>query len=752
MSAILSRREFLKVVGAGGAVTLGWVPAYAGTTSATGATTAAGATPAGTVPLGLFIRIEPGNRFVIGSRAPEIGQGVKTALPMIIADELDVRWEDVRVEQMPLRIDFSATPPRWVYGEQGAGGSTSVTDAWADHRQFGADARALLVAAAARRWSVDAAQLRTREGRVLHPDGRSLAYADLAADAAALPALAKPAPLKDPKDYRIIGTPTRVTDARDIVTGRAMYGIDTMVDGAFVAVMSRCPYFEGGIESFDDSAARKVPGVVDVVVVPGPKPAEPITANITTGIAVVAKDTWSAMKGREALRIVWSRGPWAGESTAAFDAQCTELLSGTGQVVRANGDFAAARAKAAKVVEATYKVPYVSHAPMEPQNAFVHVERDRCTVIAPMQQPGGVPRLAMNITGLTRDKTSVTMTRVGGGFGRRLTNDFVAEAVHISKATGKPIKLLWTREDDLQTDFYRPAGHHRLVACLDAESRVNGWAHRLASASKYYRRAGVAEDKMFEAEVYVDDFPAGLVDNLTYEWLAVKSGVPRGSWRAPAHYANAFAVQSFIDEVAHATGQDALALRLRMLGEARALDYAQHGGPKFETARLRAVLERVASDIGWGRKLPRGEGLGLACHFTFGGYAAHAFHVAVSPKGELAIRRVVCAVDVGRVINPLGVRAQMEGGTIDGLSTALHQEITVKEGRVVQSNFHDYPLLKMAEAPAVEVHIVDSAADPKGCGEMGIPTVAPALGNAIFNACGVRVRSLPMREIGRSAL
>ncbi len=741
MSATVERRAFLRLsLTAAGALVIG---------------PAVGQAPAGrgtAAPrIGHFIRLEPDGRVVIGCRAPEIGQGVKTALPMIIAEELDVRWEDVVVEQMPLGVDFSKPQPAWLYGPQGAGGSTSIQEAWADHRRFGAEARALLVAAAAKRWDVEPRSLATREGRVVHPDGRALRYAELAAEAAALPPASKPAPLKDPADYRIVGKPTRVADARDIVTGRARYGLDTQVPGALVAVMERCPYFEGGLESLDASAARRVPGVVDVVVVPGPKAGQPITANLAAGVAVVARDTWSAMKGREALRITWDRGPWAGEDTAGFDRQCAALLRGSGQVVRAEGDFAAARARASKLVEATYEVPYVAHASLEPQNAFAHVERDRATVVAPLQQPGGVPRLVMNLTGLPRDRTSVTMTRVGGGFGRRLTNDFVAEAVLISKAVGNPVKLVWTREDDMRADFYRPAGHHNLLACLDAQGAVTGWAHRLASASKYHRRPGMKPENLFSSEIYVDDFPAGLVENLVYEWFEVRSGVPRGSWRAPAHCANAFAVQSFIDEVAHASGQDALQLRRRMIGAARDLEYRQHGGPRFETARLRHVLDKVAAQIGWGRALPRGEGLGLACHFTFGGYAAHAFHVAVSPSRELAIRRAVCAVDVGRVVNPLGVRAQMEGGTIDGLSTALNLAITVKEGRVTQSNFHDYPLLGMAGAPDVEVQVVDSTAAPRGCGEMGIPTVAPALANAIFNACGVRVRRLPIRDSLRSA-
>jgi len=751
----LTRRGFVQaVLTAGGAL---WLQPAAAT---------------GGARIGLFVRLEPDNRVVIGCRQPEIGQGVRTALPMLIAEELDVRWDDVRVEQLPLGVDFLANPPRWLYGEQGAGGSTSISEAWSDHRQFGADARALIVAAAAARWGVaDATTLRTREGLVVHPDGRTLRYAEVAAQAAALPprpgadGKTAKAPLKAPADYRIVGRPQKVTDALDIVTGRARYGLDSREEGALVAVMARCPWFEGGIESVDDGAARAVPGVVDVVVVPGPKAGEPIAENIVTGVAVVANNTWAALRGRAALQVRWVKGPGAGESSAGFDVQCQRLLRAPGQVVRNDGDFDAAAHRAARTVEADYQVPFAAHAPMEPPNACVHLRGDgTARVLVATQSPGTVPRRVMSATGITRDKVEVQMTRAGGGFGRRLTTDYVTEAALIArlgtKASGRPIHLMWTREDDLRTDFYRPGGHHRLRALLDAQGRVTGWHHKLASATKHHRRPGLKPEQAYQPELYVDDFPARRVPNLKLEWCAVESTMPRGSWRAPAHWANAFAVQSFIDEVAHASGQDALALRLAMLGASDAgekLPYGQHGGPHFEPARLAAVLQRVAAAVGWSAATAshRGErrGLGLAAHFTFGGYAAHAVQVKVGMRGELSLERIVCAVDCGRAVNPLGVEAQMQGGTIDGLAAALLQEITMDDGRVVQRGFADYPLLPLALAPRrLEVLIVPSERDPVGCGEMGIPTVAPALANAIFNACGARVRRLPIKDQLRELL
>ncbi|MGH8186146.1 MAG: molybdopterin cofactor-binding domain-containing protein, partial [Steroidobacteraceae bacterium] len=555
-AAALDRRSFMRLsLSATGALVLSvYLPPRSASANATSASGS---------PIGMLVRIEKDGTTFIGARSPEIGQGVKTSLPMIIAEEMDADWSKVKVEQLPLGIqrrdDGTFT---WKYGPQGAGGSTNIPDAWADLRQVGAQVRHVLLSAAAQHWNAQLAELSTEAGVVIHKDGRRIGYGELATAAAALPLSQEKLPLKDPKQYRILGTRVRVVDAEEIVTGRARYGLDATLPGALIAVVARCPNFDGELKSFDASEARKIRGVRDVVVLTGPKHGEPITANLAPGVAVIADDTWSAIKGRQALKIEWTSGPYASESSASLDAQCTRLLEGEGQRVRNDGDFDAARASAAQVVQARYRVPFVSHAPLEPQNACVDVRSDRVVIVAPMQMPSGASRIASQITGLDRSKIEVHMTRVGGGFGRRLTNDFIAEAVQLSKTTGRPIKLVWTREDDLRHDFYRPFGHHDLIATVDTERRVTGWAHRLASASKYYRRPDVKPEDMWTAEIYSDDFPARLLPNVRMEWFAVDSGIVRGSWRAPAHTANAFAVQSFLDEIAHATREDPLALRL----------------------------------------------------------------------------------------------------------------------------------------------------------------------------------------------
>lgn len=703
--------------------------------------------------IGHFVTLHPDGDVVIGVAQPEIGQGVRTSLPMLVAEELDVPWSAVRIEQMPLGIVRTANGYTWKYGGQGAGGSTSITDNWQYLREAGARARQLLIAAAAARWQVKPGQCRTEAGIVVcAASGRRLAYADLVEEAARLPVPDAAPVLKNPDEFQIIGKPKNVIDGRDIVTGGVRYGLDTFVPGMRYASIERCPYLDGGIRSFDDATARAVPGVLDVFVVEGPKTGEPYFI-LATGVAVVATSTWAALRGRKALEVEWSRGPHATESTGSFFAQCKALLGGRGQVVRDDGDFERALGRAAKTVTARYQEPFVNHAPMEPQNCFAHVREHDAHIVSPTQMPAGASRAVAAVTGIERAAIRVDMTRVGGGFGRRLNNDYVAEAAIVSKKTGWPIQLVWTREDDVRHDFYRPSGVHEMTAGIDANGKITAWTQRLASASKLYRRAGVTDDEMFESELYVDDFPAAIVENLRLEWLAVKSGVPRGSWRAPAHTANAFVVQSFLDEIAHASGQDPLRLRLDLYGADRELPYGGHGGPTFNPYRLSRLLKFVADRIGYGIARPRGRGVGLASHFTFGGYAAHAVEASVGPKGELAIERIVAAVDCGFAVNPRGVEAQLQGGTIDALSTALKLEITFSDGRVEQSNFNNYPLIRIADVPRrIECHVLPRGGNPTGMGEMGVPTLAPALCNAIFRASGVRIRKLPILTQLREAL
>lgn len=697
--------------------------------------------------IGHFIEINPDNSVVIGSAQPEIGQGVKTSLPMLVAEELEVSWARVSVRQMPLGIVKTSDGFTWKYGGQGAGGSTSITDNFTYLREVGATARQLLIETAAETWSVSSDICHAREGVVYCDEhNRSTPYAELIESAAKRPLPETPPALKPIDQFKLVGTPRNVVDARDIVTGKAKYGIDTVQPGMRFAMIERSPYLDGRVKSLDDTAARAVPGVTDVFIVEGPQEGEPYVI-LATGVAVVATSTYAALQGRRALNIEWSRGPHHAESTERFWQQAEQLLAKPGQVVRDDGNFDQAMQSAASTVSARYQVPFVNHAPLEPQNCFAHVTDTSAHIIAPTQMPSGASRAVAAVTGLPRENIVVEMTRVGGGFGRRLTNDYVAEAAIISKQSGLPIKLQWTREDDVKHDFYRPAGMHEMKAGLSESGQLVAWTQRLASASKYYRRPNVAEDEMFRAELYVDDFPAQIIEHFRLEYMSMKSGVPRGSWRAPAHTANAFVVQSFIDEIAHASGQDAVALRLQLYGDSRQLPYSNHGGPTFNPFRLARLVSFVADKIEWGRSRGEGRGVGVASHFTFGGYAAHAVEVTVSDRGQLTIERIVAAVDCGVVVNPTGVEAQLQGGTVDGLSTALGLQITVQDGQIVQSNFHDYPLARMAQVPSdVESYILPFGETPTGMGEMSIPTLAPALTNAIYNACGLRVRKLPILD------
>jgi isoquinoline 1-oxidoreductase beta subunit len=735
----LSRRQFLEISAVSGGGLLA-------TLTLPGITRAAVDPAAGPVPLGAFIRINPDNTVVIGARGCEIGQGVRTSLPMLIAEELEVPWSRVRIEQLNYGIAPGKEAGQFIsrYGPQGAGGSTSISDGWTELRQAGAQIRELLVATAAQTWNMPPSSLKARDGAIWHPDGRSLEYGGLATKAAALPLPAGPFELKQSKDFKVIGKPAKVADCGEIVSGRARYGIDATMPGMLFAVIARSPTFDGRVKSFDDSAARKVRGVRAVVPVAPPADGD-FNRNLAAGVAVVADNTWAAMQGRKALKIEWEAGPWANASSREMEQRARAMVAGSEgiQTGRSDGDMPKVWGDAARQIEATYQVPFLAHSTMETPGATISIDGEKVKLIASLQSPGGASRMIASMLGVNRLNVDIELPRSGGGFGRRLENDFVAEAVLIAQQVKSPIKLIWTRDDDLKNDFFRPFGVQRLRAAIDKDGKLVGWAHRVAATSRKWR-AGRADSPDWVGTLDIDGFPANCVPNYLAEFVDVPFCLARGWWRAPLHTFAAFATQSFVDEVAHALKRDAVEMRLEMLGAPRDLEYREHGGPVFSTGRLAATLREAAQRIGYGRRLPKGHGIGVASHFTFGGYTTHAMEVASKPGGGWRIVRCVCVSDVGIVVNPLGVEAQLMGGTIDGISTALGLEITVERGAVQQSNFHDYPLLRMPDAPKVEVYAMPSTKDPCGAGEMGIPSALPALANAIFAATGQRLRRLPL--------
>ena len=731
----LSRRQFLQVSGTtlGGLMLGAYLPDTALANSSG--------------KLGYFVAIEPDGQIIIGARGTEIGQGVKTSLPMLIAEELDVPWSRVTVKQLPYETLAADNERGFMskYGPQGAGGSTSIPDSWQPLRQTGAKARHMLMQVAAEQWNVPMDKVSTRDGYVLGPGGKKTAYEKLAPRASDLPVPEQDVPLKQPENFKIIGTSVPVVDAKEIVTGRGFFGIDARVPGAKIAVITRCPYFEGSIDTINDKACLKVPGVQQVVTIPGPNAEEGLSSNLAAGVAVVADDTWSAIKGREALSIKWKPGPWANDSTDKLAVRAHNAMETAATPARNDGDLEAALKDGAQVFRAEYLMPFLAHSTLEPQNALVQLTDTHALFIGSTQSPSRAAGIINAMTDIPMSNIEVRIPRSGGGFGRRLEKDFVAEAVHIAKASKHAIKLIWTRPDDLRNDWYRPFGLQGLTAALDKNKKLTAWHHKVAATDRRFRIPGMQNAPEWVACLDPDAFPAGCVDNYRAEFVPLEFGLARGWWRGPLPTFAAFANQCFMDEVAHAAGQDPLQFQLNLLGKTRELDYRDHGGPKFDTGRLAAVLKKAASAIGYGRRQSKGHGIGIAGYFVFGGYAAHAMEVSVKEK-QLKIHRCVVAADVGRMINPLNVEAQMMGGTIDGISTALNLEITVEQGQIVQENFPDYPHLRMANAPDVEVHLIDSDLPPGGAGEMGIPTAAPALANAIFAATGKRIRNLPIMK------
>ena len=688
-------------------------------------------------PVNAWLRIDrSGNATLICEKA-EMGQGILTSMAMILAEELAISWDKVSVEH-------AATDPK-TYPDLGTGGSSSVRESWTPLRQAGAAAREMLISAAALHWHVDRAECKAENGTVVHgPNSRHLTYGELVTAAAKLPVPdLEDVPLRNSRNFRVIGKSVPRVDTPSKTDGSAQYGIDVKVPGMLYALVARCPAFGGKVASFRADKAKAIPGVRHVVEIPAIGPG----AFSAGGVAVVGDTTYAAMQGRDALEIQWDNGPDGSDSSEALRQRFEELIAKPGKTLVKTGDVDSALGRGAKKVEAVYEVPFLAHATMEPMNCTVDIRADRAEVWAPTQGPVWIRDTVAHIAGLKPEAVTVHTTLMGGAFGRRYQADFAAEAAQISKAVGAPVKLLWTREDDMQHDFYRPASVQKLSGAVDSAGTITAWNHRLTSTSIRAFWDPPEKAKPEESEIGEASAIPYLVENFRLEYANPKSGVPVAWWRSVENSMNGFTIESFIDELAAAAGIDPLEFRIRAIGPVRKVkDPADPETPPLDTARIKAALELAANKAGWSTPLPKGSGRGIACYFSFHTYAAEVAEVTFGPKGGLRVDRVVCAVDCGRALNPDGVRAQVESAVVYGLSAVLHGEITIKDGAVVQTNFNNYPVLRMKEMPVVEVHIVPSTADPTGIGEPALPPLAAAVANAIYAANGKRIRRLPIRN------
>jgi len=736
-SARLSRRAFLTAsLAAGGGLLLTLhVPATAR------AANAPAERPEST-EINPFISIAPDGIVTIMAKNPEIGQGMKTTLPMLIAEELDVEWKNVRAKQAMLDP---------IYGPQFAGGSLGTPLNWIPMQQVGAAGRQMLIEAAARTWQVPVAECDAVKGVVHHrPSGRALPYGALARKAATLtPPELDSVTLKSPKDYTIIGRFTGGVDSARVLDGDRLFGIDVIVPEMSYAVYETSPVFGGRLVRANIETIRALPGIRAAFIVRGSEPDAAIEMGLVDGIAIVADRWWDAEKARRKLRVEWTPQARPRQSTQAFEQEAARLMrAAPHSIIRRDGNVDAALARAAKVLKASYSYPFLAHATLEPQNCTAHVRPDGGVEIwAPTQNPGAGARLVARTLGIDPGKVKVHMTRVGGGFGRRLNNDYMVQAAMIAKRAGRAVKLLWDRTQDFHHDAYRPAGFHAFTAGLAASGRPVAFRDHFVTFGQNGRVAS-------SANLPGNHFPAGYIPNLEFAQSLIQLDVPTGPMRNPGGNALAFAFESFIDEIAHAGGLDPLALRLDLYGPPRVLPAPPPQGglriPPFDTGRVRGVLELVARKSGWKRRtaLPAGTGMGLAFYYSHFGYVAEVVEASVSPDGTPTVHKIWAAVDIGRqIINPAGAYNQVQGAVLDGLGQALHLLITVHDGRVVQRNFDTYHLLRMDEAPPVEVHFLLSDNEPTGLGEPALPPVLPALCNALFAATGTRIRSLPIGRL-----
>jgi len=720
-NARASRRDFLKVgAAAGGGLLLTFALPSLSKAAAMGEAQ-------GTATLNAYVRIAPDNTISIMSKNPEIGQGIKTMLPMLIAEEMDADWKQVRIEQ--------ALADSAIYGRQIAGGSMATPLEWDPMRRVGAVARAMLIAAAAKQWNVAASACDAAAGQVTHKaSGRSFSYGALASAAAKMPAPGlNSVKLKDPKDYKIIGHSILGVDSPKIVKGEPLFGIDTVVPGMLYAVFQKCPVFGGKVVSANLDVIGNMPGVHHAFVVEGGSD----LAGLMPGVALVADSWWHAEKARRFLQVKWDEGATARQSSEGFARQAAELSPKAPQhSLRNDGDATGALQSAARVVEAAYHYPFIAHAPLEPMNCTAHVQGNKVELWAPTQNPEPGRSLVARTLGIPARNITINFTRIGGGFGRRLMNDYMAEAAWISKAAGAPVKLVWSRADDMQHDFYRPAGWHYLKGGLDANGKLIAWQQHFVSLG---HNGSFASSAGLDANT----FPAGRVPNFSCGYSLMECGIPTGPLRAPGDNALAFVFQSFIDELAHAAGKDPLQFQIDLLGKNEML---AGRGDGFNTARARGVLEQVRAVSGWRqRTLPARSGLGVAVYYSHLGYFAEVVEAAVANDGQVKVNKVWAVGDIGsQVINPTAAENMAQGGVLDGLSETLNQRITIQNGRVVQGNFDTFKLMRMSQSAPVEVHFLKTDNSPTGLGEPPLPPAVPALCNAIFAATGKRIRTLPI--------